>query len=199
MFKGTQIWLMTFLDLLVLMVCFFVLFYSLQISNMSKNNLPTVFEDSEAKTETKKISAALRLIYDSLDQVYSKKPELGKIELDENNEFIRIIPKLDIENLDEIEKISKDIADHIFNFTKNNIKISLMINYEKLLEDSIAQNITIDTRLRNISKGLNEFRNYLAKSANNETIEAYINMNSYNPAIKDKEKFLSIDILPEAN
>jgi hypothetical protein len=199
MFKGNQIWLMTFLDLLILMVCFFVLFYSIHASQLSKNSETSIFGDKELKTNNQQISAVLRLIYDNLQLHYNNNTGLGTLELSKNPEYVRIIPVIDIENTQKVDKVTKELSEHIFNFTKNTIRVTLLFNYEKLLEAAAQKNENIDLKLKSISKKFQEFRDKLAANANNETIEAYMDIHSLHPLLKDKDWLLITDILPEAN
>ncbi|MDX1924724.1 MAG: flagellar motor protein MotB, partial [Rickettsiaceae bacterium] len=132
--QENKIWLVTFLDLLMIMTCFFVLIYSLNLrSNKSgegKNKNPELSFITDKSTS----SGPLEIIYISLKNYYQD--DSKKVHILKSKEKIRLIHQAQHANKENLSLQAREIGRSIFNFNKNLIKVRLLVNFDKLQEES---------------------------------------------------------------
>lgn len=194
MFKNAQIWVVTFLDLIILVVCFFVLFYSINLSKYN-NTGETLFKDTIIEPTSLNVVGNLQIIYNNLMSHY-KDDKNNTIEFDRNKGYIRIKNDVNLYDSNSIEDLAKSLASDIYNFSKNQIRMQLLVNYDSLQK---SQNSNIELVIRDIMSNFNKFRNAVSEHSNIDTITSIVDIYSNYPIEKGKDWVIVTDILPEQN
>lgn len=201
MSKKNQVWVITFLDLIMLLVCFFVMVFSIRLTEMRQEK-PVSDEDNGTELqlpEQQKITGPLRIIYDNLDAYYKDKANNAAVELMMSQQSVRVLPNIDTQDKIMYHRIIEDLSDHIFNFTKNTIRISLLLNYDNFLEKHLLGEQNFNIEIMRIVNLLRNFSEALSVKSNNQNIETFIDLHSDYPLTKGKDWVIVTDILSEAN
>ncbi len=187
MFKEGESWLVTMLDLILIITCFFVLSYAVNINKLQEQY--KIFGDSAPSANRLVTATSLEIIYSNLLPTYSENVEFLKSE-----NIVRIITEINSNSLSSFDGIAKSISNNIYNFQKNPIKISLLIDYQALTNSLASKGYDIKIALEKIIEDSVNFRNLLAKNTNNDKITTTIDLHSSYPTQKGQDALIVVDI-----
>ena len=187
MFKEGQAWLVTMLDLVLIIACFFVLSYVTRVNKLQHET--PVFGDG-ALTSTRLTSAtSLDIIYNSL---LSNNP--SNVEFHEQEQIVRILPEFNFQDETEMQKGAQILSTNIYNFAKNPIKVMLLLDYSKYTAKVYDVGGEVQISLKKLIEQVLIFRNLLAKNSNNDKISSGIDVHSSYTASKGKDALIVIEI-----
>ena len=192
--RENHIWITSLVDLLLLMICFFVMVFSVNLKNKEKSE-DSAFDDTKAILAPAKIDNSLILMYNNL--IANNSSIITEISLDEKMDKIRIISSEYIEEKENLDKKATLIGEKIFFYSKNLIKVSLLINIENLRKTCNLKNQEVTHMLKNLIEIANNFRNVLAKSANNSNIALEVEFDSNVPVSKNIDWVIVTDLMAE--
>lgn len=187
MFKEVESWLVTMLDLILIITCFFVLSYAININKLEGQS--KIFGDSALKANRLINATSLEIINSNLITIYQKNVELLKSE-----GVVRLLTEVSQDSDRSIDNIAESISTHLYNFQKNPIRVSLLVNYKAFSDTISTKGYDIKIALRKLIEDSVNFRNLLAKNTNNDKITTIIDLHSSYPSIKGKDALIVVDI-----
>ncbi|MDX2050411.1 MAG: flagellar motor protein MotB [Rickettsiaceae bacterium] len=211
--KQNNTWLITFLDLLMILTCFFILIYSICIVEFMDKSNKNHESVSTVKSITFHSHGSLRVIFDSLAKHLRNNKS---IKIYDQGSLIRIIPAIDINNMDSVASQAKEVGVHLFNFTRNLIKVSLIINPDYLANGEFSEEVVstpfpnrtkmkIDTKdtitrnkITNLIEITSQFRDILSKYSGNNFIVTVIELDHNIVNLTDNGWLITTNIYAES-
>ncbi len=190
-----QGWLVTFLDLVMIMTCFFVLIYSL---NLKQNQVKS--QDIDVQKNVNPVigdinSGALDIIYNNLKE--NLQNNNSDIKLIYTTNRIGILPKLALQDQGKLMSLAHKLGSSLFNFTRNLIKVRLLLNLQKLKEESLGYKDSLDNKIEVLIEHLNKFNRNLSRYSGNDSIIASVEYSEDDIVQKDSWSII-VDIYPES-
>jgi hypothetical protein len=182
----SKIWNITIIDLLLVIICFFVLSYAKNIqTNIKAKKIPIIIEQKDNLKNTKDLErdSDKKFIYNYLKSVVHIK---GKIHFYEKNNSVLIVYNEQITPEDFIESL----REYLHKYSSNQIRISIFYDIMKIKNDEVMQQKIINKLM--IARNL---LNILAKKTNNDNIVTMVDSSAEDAPKTAENIIIAIEIL----
>ncbi|NDB82437.1 MAG: hypothetical protein EB127_06820 [Alphaproteobacteria bacterium] len=194
--KQQKIWLVTFLDLVMIMTCFFVLIYAVTLKKNNSNKEQGFSTHPPFVAQRNLNSGSLRMIHHMLAQHLGD--SVNKINISYYEDKLRIDPCNIVDHKEQMLALGKELGCYLFNFTRNLIKVSLLLDLTRVQQEALIEHISTEEKIVMLIECVNLFRNRLSHYSRNNGILTAIEIVNSAPATDGKSWNIVTYIYPES-
>lgn len=159
-------WLMTLMDLVLLLVCFFVFIfsYNTQVKNAETNDGIKVYKETSGYPKRAKQAGQLKIISHNLSEIFDK----NKITFNTDDEkgILKIVFDPSLQENNSIQ-FKQNLFRALYLNDKNKVKIKLIMFYDKIVQNAKKDSQLIEEKVFNLLDYANQLRSLLQGSRKN--------------------------------